>query len=391
MNTVKPQKGRILSVSLAHLLNDWYMNYIQTLLPFMVAAGLSVSRGAFLISAFSVTSSLLQPVTGYLVDQKNQRWPVYMGTLWMAVLLSLVGLVRNYPLLFLTVAMAGIGTAAFHPQASAMVTAVSGEKKGFSQAFFITCGNLGWALTPLIVVPFTQKYGMELTPIFVVPGIIVALLLWFTAPTIASQTRKAPSPPLLSVLSPVRAELTKVVSVVALRSLTYFSLVAFLPLYLQHRNVQLITGSRLLFVMLSSGAMGGLAGGYLSDVFGRKPVIVGSLILTSPLFYIFLRANGSPSYLLLALAGAALLASFSVTVVVAQEIISQNAAMAAGLMLGFGIGIGGLGVGLMGILVERAGIDLAMNLLIWLPFLAGILGLGLSAKSAPALPPGSKG
>ena len=192
MNTVKPQNGRILSVSLAHLLNDWYMNYIQTLLPFMVAAGLSVSKGAFLVSAFSVTSSLLQPVTGYLVDQKNQRWPVYLGTLWMAVLLSLVGLVTNYPLLFLTVALAGIGTAAFHPQASAMVTAVSGEKKGFSQAFFITCGNLGWALTPLIVVPFTQKYGIELTPIFVVPGIIVALLLWFTAPTMAAGTRKAP-------------------------------------------------------------------------------------------------------------------------------------------------------------------------------------------------------
>jgi MFS transporter, FSR family, fosmidomycin resistance protein len=384
MNMVKPQKGKILSVSLAHLLNDWYMNYIQTLLPFMVAAGLSVSKGAFLVSAFSVTSSLLQPVTGYLVDQKNQRWPVYLGTLWMAVLLSLVGLLKSYPLLFLTVALAGIGTAAFHPQASAMVTAVSGEKKGFFQAFFITCGNMGWALTPLIVVPFTQQYGMELTPLFVLPGIMVALLLWFTAPTVATPARKAPPPPLLSVLRPVWAELTKVVLVVAFRSLTYFTLVAFLPLYLLHRNVQLITGSRILFVMLSAGAIGGLAGGYLSDLFGRKSVIVGSLVLTSPLFYIFLNTNGSPSYLLLALAGAALLASFSVTVVVAQEVISKNAAMAAGLMLGFGIGIGGLGVGLMGILVEHVGIDLAMNMLVWLPLLAGILGLSLSGKKAQA-------
>jgi FSR family fosmidomycin resistance protein-like MFS transporter len=383
MNIVKPQKGRILSVSLAHLLNDWYMNYIQTLLPFLVAAGLSVSRGAFLVSAFSVTSSLLQPVTGYLVDQKNQRWPVYMGTLWMAVLLSLIGLVKNYSFLFLTVATAGIGTAAFHPQASAMVTAVSGEKKGFFQAFFITCGNLGWALTPLVVIPFTQKFGMERTPLFVVPGIMVALLLWFTAPTIEAGAKKAPPPPLLSVLRPVWFELTKIVAVVALRSLTYFTLIAFLPLYLQHRNVPLITGGRLLFVMLSAGAMGGLAGGYLSDRFGRKSVIVGSLVLASPLFYAFLHANGPPSYLLLALAGAAILASFSVTVVVAQEVISKNAAMAAGLMLGFGIGIGGLGVGLMGILVERTGIDPAMNLLICLPFLAGILALGLRTKRMP--------
>jgi hypothetical protein len=65
--------GSIVSICLAHLCNDWYMNYLQSLLPFLVAAGLGVSKGAFLISAFTVTSSLLQPISGYLVDQRNQR------------------------------------------------------------------------------------------------------------------------------------------------------------------------------------------------------------------------------------------------------------------------------------------------------------------------------
>jgi FSR family fosmidomycin resistance protein-like MFS transporter len=109
------------------------MNYVQTLLPFLVAAGMSVGRGAFLISAFTITSSLLQPISGYLSDQKNQRWMVYVGTLWMAVLLGFVGVIKNYPLLVIIIALAGLGTALFHPQASAMVTAVSGERKGFFQ------------------------------------------------------------------------------------------------------------------------------------------------------------------------------------------------------------------------------------------------------------------
>jgi FSR family fosmidomycin resistance protein-like MFS transporter len=39
------------------------MNYVQTLLPFMVVAGMSVSRGAFLVSVFTITSSLLQPIS----------------------------------------------------------------------------------------------------------------------------------------------------------------------------------------------------------------------------------------------------------------------------------------------------------------------------------------
>lgn len=378
-----PGKGKILAIAAAHLFNDWYMNYIQTLLPFMVAAGLGISRGAFLVSAFTVTSSLLQPFSGYLVDQKNQRWMVYAGTLWMAVLISLVGVLQNYPLLVLTVTLAGLGTAAFHPQASAMVAAVSGDRKGFYQAVFMAAGNIGWALTPLMVVPFTQMYGLKLTPLFALPGVLVAVLLWFTAPSVPAGAKAAP-PPLWPVLRAAWAELTKVMLVVTCRSLAYFGLVSFLPLYLQHENISLLAGSRLLFLMLFSGAVGGLVGGYLSDLIGRKAVIVGSLVTASPLFYLFLGASGPISYLFLALAGACLLASFSVTIVVTQEVISKNAAMAAGLILGFGIGMGGLGVGLVGLLAEHVGIVYTIHMLIWLPLLAGLFGLSIKGKDLSA-------
>ncbi len=383
MDRRAPETGRILCISLAHLLNDCYMNYIPTLLPFMVAAGMSVTRGAFLVSAFTVTSSMLQPVSGYLVDRKNQGWLVYAGTLWMAVLLGAVGILQNYFFLVATVTLAGLGTAAFHPQASAMVTALSGARKGFFQALFITFGNFGWALTPLVAVPFVQGHGLDSTPLLVLPGILAAVLLRFTAPKMSERPAKSLSPPLMPLLRTAGKELGKIVLVVAIRSITSFSLIAFLQLYLQQKNISLIHGSRLLSLMLFTGALGGLAGGWLSDLFGRKPVIAGSLFLASPLLYLFLRADGPLSYFLLALAGAAIPASFSVTVVVAQEIIPKNAAMAAGLMLGFGLGLGGLGVGLVGILVEQAGIENAFLLLASLPLLAAILALGI--KTAPGV------
>ena len=185
-------------------------------------------------------------------------------------------------------------------------------------------------------------------------------------------------------------ELAKVVLVVACRSLTYFGLVSFLPLYLQQKNISLLTGSRLLFVMLFAGAIGGLVGGYISDLFGRKTVIVFSLIVSSPLFYLFLGTGGLPGYIILALAGACLLASFSVTIVVAQEIIDKNAAMAAGLMLGFGIGIGGLGVGLVGLLAEHKGLSYAIHFLIWLPLFAGLFALGIKDRKISVLHPADK-
>ncbi len=383
MNKGLPGVGRVFSLSLAHLFNDWYMNYIQTLLPFLVAAGLSVSKGAFLISAFTITSSLLQPVFGYLVDQKNQRWMVYVGTFWMAALLSLIGVIGNYWVLIAVVTFAGLGTAAFHPQASAMVSAVSGDRKGFMQALFIASGNVGWALTPLAAVPFVNAYGLAATPSFVLPGTVVAVLLWLSAPRDGIRKKSAPVP-LLPLLKKAGPELAKIMTVVSCRSLAYFGLVAFLPLYLHERNISLLAGSRFLFIMLFAGAMGGLAGGYLSDIFGRKRVIVLSLLAASPLFYLFLETDGLWGYVTMALAGASLLASFSVTTVAAQELVSANAAMASGLMLGFSIGIGGLGVGLVGLIAEYHGIVYAIHLLIWTPLIAGLLALSLKPGGGPS-------
>lgn len=379
METTEIQKGKILSLSLAHMFNDWYMNFLTTLLPFLVASGVRVGKGAFLISAFTITSSLVQPAFGYLADQKNQRWMVYIGTIWMAILLSLVGITSNYNLLFLLALFSGLGTAAFHPQASAMISSISGSKKGFVQSLFTAAGNVGWALTPVIVIPVVNEFGLKSTPFFAIPGIIVALLLWFTAPK-ASVTKKINSAPILTTLRANWLELTKLMLVISCRSLAYFGLIAFLPLYLKTQNVSIIYSSYLLFTMLFAGAIGGIIGGYFSDKFGRKAIVACSLILATPLFYIFLLSSGFIKFFFLSLAGASLLASFSVTVVMAQEIISKNAAFASGLTLGFGIGIGGIGVGLIGILIENMGLAYAINLLIWFPLIAGLLSLSLKGK-----------
>jgi FSR family fosmidomycin resistance protein-like MFS transporter len=380
------QKGRIFSLTLAHVFNDWYMNFLQTLLPFIVALGVGISRAAFLISAFTVTASILQPVFGYLVDRKNQRWMVYAGTVWMAILLSLIGVTQNYYLLLLLSALSGLGTAGFHPQAAAMVSSVSGSRKGFCQSIFVAGGNVGWALTPLMVIPVVKNFGLNSTPIFAIPGIMVALLLWFTAPKTAAAAPGRSSASLLTAFRTSWLELTKVVLIVAFRSLAYFGLISFLPLYLQTQNFSILAGGYLLFIMLFSGAIGGVLGGYLSDYWGRKTVIVGSLLLSTPCFYLFLQSSGFAMYLYLILAGASLLASFSVTIVLAQELISKNAAMASGLTLGFGIGVGGLGVGLVGVLIEHMGLSYGINLLVSLPLAAGFFAFTLRRKNIfPAL------
>lgn len=374
----KPQIGKISVFSVGHLVNDLYMNQIQVMIPFWILAGLSISQGGFLVAAFTITSSLVQPVFGMLSDRKSYGWLVFCGTAWMAVLLSLMGLTSNYLLLLLLASLSGLGTAAFHPQASAMVAASSGSNKSFAQAIFIASGNVGWALTPLLFVPLLNHFGMNISPMFAILGLIMSLFLWrasgnrtFTAKEATQRTA------ILPILRQNASELTIILLIVAFRSLTYFSLIAFLPLYLKQQNISLVTSSRMVSLMLFTGSIGGLLGGFMADKYGRRLVLITSLCLATPLFVLFLLTQGWLSVFFLAIAGTFLLATFSVTVAAAHKIIKNNAGLASGLTLGFGTGIGGLGVGLMGILADVSGMNITIYCLAIFPLIAGLLGFKL--------------
>lgn len=379
------QYGKIGILALAHMLNDMYSNYLPQMLPFLVAlnSNFTATRAAIMVSAFTISSSLVQPLFGYFLDRQGKRWLVHVGTLWMAIMLSLTGIVQNYVLLVVLAALAGLGTAAFHPQASTMVNVLSGDRKAVLLSAFVAFGNFGFALGPLLLVPLFEAYGLHATLVTVIPGILVALLLLFFAPrnNVLSGTSPSFSVVLGSLKSAAR-ELVAIVGVIAIRSLAYTGMLTMLPLYFQSEHLSNIAASHLVTIMLASGAFGGVLGGFISDYYGRKRLIVGSLVLSTPLFFAFFLTQGMLSTVFLALAGAALLSSFSVTVVAAQEAIPNNKALAAGLTMGFAGGIGGLAVIAIGRVADIWGLSTAVSVIFLLPVLAGMLGFFM--KSRPA-------
>ena len=369
-------------LSLAHMFNDLYANFWPAFL--LVVTGLSATRAAILVSVFSISSSFVQPIFGYYLDRRGKRWLVHVGTLWMAVLLSLTGFVHSFGLLVILAALSGLGTAAFHPQASTMVNVSSGNYKAVIMSVFVTCGNIGFALSPLLLVPLFENYGLPATGFTVIPGILVALLLLIYSPH-NKQLINASAPSFAEVTQSLRQaarELSAIILVIALRALSYTGLLALLPLYFRSRNLSPIVGSHLLTIMLFVGAFGGLAGGFISDRYGRKRLIVGSLILSTPLFFAFFYTQGLISNILLGLAGATLMASFSVTVVAAQEAIPNNKSLAAGITMGMAGGIGNLLVIPIGHIGDSMGLPTAIVLLFVLPIIAGLAGLLM--KSRPA-------
>jgi MFS transporter, FSR family, fosmidomycin resistance protein len=173
----------------------------------------------------------------------------------------------------------------------------------------------------------------------------------------------------------------RMVGIVTVRSFVYFGLVAFVASYYGRvLGTSPAFGNAALTVMLTSGAVGTLLMGPLADRFGRRAVVAASMVLLPPLIYGFTLAGPYLGMTLLALVGAVTVGTFGVTVVMGQEYLPGRIGLAAGITMGFSIGLGGLGAPLLGLLADHAGLSVTMLVIGALPVLGLILALTLPRK-----------
>ncbi|RJQ79343.1 MAG: MFS transporter [Desulfobacteraceae bacterium] len=334
-----------------------------------------------------MTSSVIQPVFGIVSDRFRTGWFVPVGILWTAVAMGLLGWSRDYPTALLLVGLAGLGTAAFHPRAMMAVYLASGLKRGLGAAIFSTGGNLGFALGPVIGSLLVLGFGLHATA-----GLIPACFVLFVVVALypgdflrrevkpAAAHARADGPP---DRVPWRS-LIAVCLIVVLRSWAYMSAITYLPLFFQSRGVQLSSGSLILTLFLACGAAAGLFGGHLSDRIGRKHVIVISSLIYPFLAAAMLLSQGGWVWLFAGLSGAALLSSFSVTIVLAQELLPRRLGLASGLILGLGFGTGGLGTALSGYLADGIGLYQTFWILAGVPLFSALLAAFIQVPSKEA-------
>lgn len=168
------------------------------------------------------------------------------------------------------------------------------------------------------------------------------------------------------------------VAVVALRNWTNQGMTTLLPLHLGQAGGWLV-GTRQVSLMLLAGALGAIAGGYLARRFGTRRVTVLSLAASSPFFALLIATGEAWAWPLMAAGGGLLMASFALTVLLAQEMLPSHRAYAAGLSFGLGSGLAGLGLGFTGWLAELLGIAATIAMLAVLPLVAALLALRLPA------------
>ncbi len=372
-------------LSLGHAITDISQGVLPILLPFFKETfRLSYTSVGFIVLASNLSSSIVQPIFGYWSDRIKMPWLVPGGCFLSGAGLTLAGLATNDQMLFIGVVLGGLGVAAFHPEASKAAHLVSGERKATSMALFSVGGNLGFGVGPLLGVLFLKVNHWLGTLIFLLPGAVMAIVLARVLPRIISAhldvqpDPKAPGHPETGASKVRVSSLLQLIGIVITRSWIHAGLATYIPLYyISYLKGDPAYASTLLTVFLIAGAVGTLLGGPMADRWGRKNLIIISMVFTLLALFLFRQVTGFWLLASVALTGFGLISTFSTTVVLGQELMPRNVGMASGLMLGFAIGTGGLGVTLLGVVSDHWGVPVALNIITILPVLGLLLAFFL--------------
>jgi FSR family fosmidomycin resistance protein-like MFS transporter len=276
-----------------------------------------------------------------------------------AIFLSAVGLAPNFPTLAALVMVGGLGASAFHPQAAVIASSLS-KRSSLSYSLFVTGGTIGFSLGPVFAVGVVGAFGLERSWVAAFPGLVMAALLIFWFSKVTPTTRSAQARPALAELRPVARTLGLLYSAVVLRSAVSFGFMIYLPIYLHQRGFSVRAGGGLLAAYLLSGGVGGFLGGWLSDRWGGRQVVLRSFIVATPLYFAFLLLPLGLGLACLILGSLALQASLPVNVVMGQQLSPRHSSTISSLLMGAAWGIGTLLVGPTGMLADARGLPMAL-------------------------------
>ena len=369
----------VLVLASIHFLVDGFGNAFSPLLPLLIPKlDLSLTAVGTLQMCFQIATSVAQLGFGHIADRWRPRVLLIAGPIVALTILPLVGLSTSVWILAAALVIGGLGGAAFHPPAAAMVHRVSGARQGFAMAVHITGGSMGTALAPLAFAPVAQYFGLSATALFMAPAMFVLLFLLRSIPRL-ERMHEAREERGFAGLRPYARPLTLLYLIVVLRTVTATAFATFAPVMLTRREMTVAEAGFAVAIYLFASSVGGFLGGPLADRFGARIVIVSSLASSVPFLAAAPWLSGWTLVAVLALGGFLLQSTLPVNVTFAQTIAPISAATVSSLMMGFAWGTGGLSVPLVGMAADRIGIEQALSLLAWAPLVASALALPLPA------------
>jgi FSR family fosmidomycin resistance protein-like MFS transporter len=269
----------------------------------------------------------------------------------------------------------GLGGAAFHPPAAALVHSVSDHRKGFAMSLHITGGSLGMAMAPLVFVPLATAIGWTWSWLIAVPGLVAlayTLRLMRAVPLVTLGGPKG-----WANLRPYARPLGLLYAVVVLRTLTSQSLSTFVPVLLTRQGMSVTEASAAVTSYLFFTGIGGFIGGPMADWYGPRRVIIWSLVSAVPFLVGAHWTTGWAFTALISIGGFLLQSTLPVNVTFGQQLAPVSAATVSSLMMGFAWGMGALLSPLVGLIGDNLGLQFALLLTAGMPLVAALVATPL--------------
>jgi FSR family fosmidomycin resistance protein-like MFS transporter len=372
----------LLILGATHFLNDLIQALILAIYPIIKDAyALDFVRIGIITLTFQIAGSLFQPLVGHYTDKHPMPYSTIIGMVFSFLGVVCLGLANTYPLILASVALIGIGSSIYHPEATRMARYASANRQGLAQGIFQVGGQMGAAVAPLLAAFIIVRNGQTSVAWFALLALLGMILMGSIVRrnvAIREQFLASAAKAKIAIGQPTHAP-TVWAGLIVL-SLLMFSKVAYLEsfrsfytFYLIDRfGVSIETSQMMLFLLIMSAAVGVILGGMIGDRIGRIAIIwlsiLGPLPLALALPYVDLFWTGVLTVSINVLMGSA----FAAIMIYAMELVPNRIGLIGGLFYGLNFAMGGIAAAIIGGLGDHIGIEAAYKVCSFLP-LVGLL------------------
>jgi FSR family fosmidomycin resistance protein-like MFS transporter len=381
----KRDKVTLVGLCAGHFVNDGYSSIIFPLLPLLKdALHLTTAQVFWLAPLYAISSSLMQPVYGFISDRYARRFFAVFGPAITGVFVSMIGLAPSYGVLVLLLMAGGIGIGSFHPQAAAMASMAAGQRRRVGLSIFSAMGTIGYSFGPLGIALVINAFGLGKTYYVVGVGLLMTAVLYRICPPLAAPVKATSSAESTERHAKVKSELLRALQAVwkpllllylitVLRSGLQFTTNNYLPFLLRERGYAVTGTGAVMTVFLLMGGLGGLAGGFLAERLSGRAITLYSGLFAGPLMIAAISTQGPLGIVLLGVGGFVLLSTIPVNVAMAQELVPGQTSTVSALMMGAAWGVGALAPPVLDNLVPAFGFQKVMMLASAVTMLSAIL------------------
>jgi FSR family fosmidomycin resistance protein-like MFS transporter len=340
---VTNDRKKLLLISLGHFTVDGYAGFFPM---YMAMKDLDLVKAVLIVTVGNMVSNFLQPFFGLMADRFRKEWILFISMAMGPLFMSLIGATDNITKLAFLVISAKIMISLFHPAATDLATeTATGERSPLRFSLFSFIGTVSFAFTGLYFHAFCSRFGFGNSVFMAMPALVAAFIVKTTMPVIPHGRKANFVDGIKKALWNKKKAILILYFLVVIQSSVQIVLVYSLPtLYKEWGFAEKLWAIPHL-VFTFSGACSVIAAGLLAKKIPSGKLIVCSMALDIPLWYLFLHFGSNANYLSfvwLALLGLTNFAAFPAIVVLGQKKLPEFGATISGILMGAAWGLAGL-------------------------------------------------